>query len=313
MLWLLCQHQSSSRGSQEMQNISQNIQELFGSHLVQPRRVPTTGSLPKYLLFVQKQFKNTCDSAWHWIHLPRKKGSAGKYKVSVLASPLGPRAPTSLLSALSHQLKYFSFLTQFLKLIFPLVLVTAVEFTFVLCIFSFPKQPWKLFSLNCWHFTLHRLGVLWLKVVFGVVYKDFECTASTGEEDLCADTASGQEFLSEMLVLCREWLLTPKKMWNPLCSWWGATHSNSSRNCTETGEQIFTFCTRDWNAQTCKCSGKIWPFRVLFMMKLQADLQPQLKHWASVRNPFLSSSVRLQEVQLLILEIVWAPWLWRCH
>lgn len=67
--------------------------------------------------------------------------SPGKYKVSVLASPLGPRAPTSLLSALSHQLKYFSFLTQFLKLIFPLVLVTAVEFTFVLCIFSFPKQP----------------------------------------------------------------------------------------------------------------------------------------------------------------------------
>lgn len=167
---------------------------------------------------------------WHWINLPMKKVSAGKVKVIVLASPLKLRAPTSLLRALSHQLKYFSFLTQFLKLIFPLMFVTGVEFTFVWCIFSFPKQPWKLFSLNCWHFTAHWLGVLWLKVDFGVVCKDFESsgiTASTSKEDLCADTASVQEFLllSKMLILCREWLLSPKKMWEIPCAAGGEPHT----------------------------------------------------------------------------------------
>lgn len=169
-----------------------------------------------------------------------RKVSAGEYKVIVLASPLRLRAPTSLLSALSHPLKYFSFLTQFFKLIFPLMFVTGVEFTFVLCIFSFPKQPWKLFSLNCWHFILHRRGVLWLKVGFGVVCRDFECA------EITASTSKGGcvEFLFSSLwnvgFMQRVVADPPKEVRNPLCSWWGATHSNSDRNYIETGGQIFT-------------------------------------------------------------------------
>lgn len=69
-----------------------------------------------------------------------------------------------------------------------------------------------------------------------------------------------------------------KDVGNPQCSWGGATHSNSNRNYTEAGGQIFTFCARDRNAQTCKCSGKMRPFRGFLIMNLQADLQPQLNH-----------------------------------
>lgn len=49
-------------------------------------------------------------------------------------SPVCP-ALTSSSHALSRQLKYFSFLTQFFKLLFPLMFVIGVEFTFILCIF----------------------------------------------------------------------------------------------------------------------------------------------------------------------------------
>lgn len=256
---------------------------------------------------------------WHWINLLMKKVSAGKVKVIVLASPLKLRAPTSLLRALSHQLKYFSFLTQFLKLIFPLMFVTGVEFTFVWCIFSFPKQPWKLFSLNCWHFTAHWLGVLWLKVDFGVVCKDFESsgiTASTSKEDLCADTASVQEFLllSKMLILCREWLLSPKKMWEIPCAAGGEPHTPIPTGIPlrQVGKYSL-FVQGTEMPKLINAVAKLGHLGFFFILNLQADLQPQLNHWASVRNPFLSSSVRPQEVHLFILEIVWTPWLWSCY
>lgn len=192
-----------------------------------------------------------------------RKVSAGEYKVIVLASPLRLRAPTSLLSALSHPLKYFSFLTQFFKLIFPLMFVTGVEFTFVLCIFSFPKQPWKLFSLNCWHFTLHRRGVLWLKVGFGVVCRDFECTgitASTSKESVWSSCSQA----CEMLVLCRELLLTPQKKWEIPCAAGGEPHTQILTGITLRQVGKYSLWCKEQKSQPCKCSGKIRPFRGFF-------------------------------------------------
>jgi len=69
-------------------------------------------------------------------------------------SPACP-APSSSSHALSRQLKYFSFLTQFFKLIFPLMFVIGVEFTFVLCIFS----QWPVFHSSLENYLAWIVGI----------------------------------------------------------------------------------------------------------------------------------------------------------
>lgn len=121
-------------------------------------------------------------------------------------------------AALSCQLKYFSFLTQFFNSIFPLMFVIGVEFTFVLCIFS----QWPAFHSSLENYLAWIAGIslctgsalqLRTERLFWMICRGFErtrLTPSTRRMQLQAQALKCWK--------CREWCSPLKKMGGITCA-----------------------------------------------------------------------------------------------